>query len=36
MSLNLEKEEKMSIERNDEKISNKKGKKVAKKHKVEN
>jgi hypothetical protein len=36
MTLNLEKEQKMTVERSDAKISNKKNKKVAKKHKVEN
>jgi hypothetical protein len=34
MTLNLEKEEKMTVERNDEKVSSKKIKKVAKKHKI--
>jgi len=35
MTLNLEKEEKMTIDRSEAKISNKKTKKIAKKHKIQ-
>ncbi len=36
MTLNLEKEEKMTVERTENKVSHKKVRKIAKKHKTEN